>query len=63
MRETARDFIRAEAGMGTVEIISEGTHAKYLFLKSAKNPLFIGVMRFPLLICRICRICKILFTF
>lgn len=63
MGKSVREFLRDESGMGTVEIISEGTHAKYSFQKNAKNPLFIGVMRFPLLICRICRICKILFTF
>ena len=35
MRETARDFIRDEAGMGTVEIICKGLYAKWFFSKKA----------------------------
>lgn len=37
MRETARDFIRDEAGMGTVEIICKSLYAKHILLKESEK--------------------------
>ena len=42
MRETARDFIRDEAGMGTVEIICKGLHAKYVFSEKPEKRCIYG---------------------
>ena len=42
MRETARDFMRDEAGMGTVEIICKGLYAKWFFQIRRINVVFIG---------------------
>lgn len=49
MRQTAREFWRDEAGMGTVEIICKGLHAKYVFSEKPEKRCIYGKNRFCML--------------